>query len=83
VHLEFHEYQSARTQEFVLRWSSDGGRSYHEIVRQQYNFSPPETTAEREDYSVDLHGVTHFELTMIPEISGGPARATLAQLCLA
>ena len=83
VHLEFHEYQSARTQEFVLRWSSNGGRSYREIVRQQYNFSPPDTTAEREDYSVDLDGVTNLELTIIPEIGGGPARATLAQLRLA
>ena len=83
VHLEFHEYQSARTQEFVLRWSSNGGRSYREIVRQQYNFSPPDTTAEREDYSVDLDGVTNLELTIIPEIGGGPARATLAQLSLA
>ena len=27
VHLEFQEYQSTRTQEFVLRWSSNGGRS--------------------------------------------------------
>ena len=83
VHLEFQEYQSARTQEFVLRWSSSGGRSYAEIVRQQYNFSPPDTTAEREDYSVDLEGVTNLELTIIPEIADGPARATLAQLCLA
>src|SRR5262249_1125546 len=83
VHLEFHESKAARTQEFVLRWSSDSGRSYREIVRQQYNFSPLNTTAEREDYSVDLEGVTNFELTIIPEIGGGPARATLAQLCLA
>ena len=83
VHLEFHEYQAARTQEFVLCWSSDGGRSYREIVRQQYNFSPPETTAEREDYSVDLDGVTNLELTIIPEIGGGSARASLAHLCVA
>jgi hypothetical protein len=83
VHLEFQEYQSARTQEFVLRWSSSGGRSYAEIVRQQYTFSPPDTTAERDDYSVDLDGMTNLQLTIIPEVSGGPARATLAQLCLA
>jgi hypothetical protein len=83
LHLEFREDNSARTQEFALRWSSNGGRSYREIVRQQYNFSPPDTTTEREDYSVDLDGVTNLELTIIPEIGGGPARATLAQLCLA
>jgi hypothetical protein len=43
----------------------------------------PTPTAEREDYSVDLEGVTNLELTIIPEIADGPARATLAQLCLA
>jgi hypothetical protein len=77
VHLEFHEYKSARTQEFVLRWSSDAGQSYREIVRQQYNFSPPDTTAEREDYSVNLDGVSNLELTIVPDISGGPAHASL------
>jgi hypothetical protein len=72
-----------RTQQFVLRWSSNGGRSYREIVRQQYNFSPPGTTREREDYAVDLDGVTTLELNIVPDISGGPARASLAQLRLA
>jgi hypothetical protein len=50
VHLEFCEVQASRTQEFLLRWSSDHGRSYREIVRQQYNFNPPGTTSEVEDY---------------------------------
>ena len=35
----------AHTQEFVLRWSGDGGRSFREIVRQQWNFSPPKQSA--------------------------------------
>jgi hypothetical protein len=83
LHLEFHEDQSERTQQFVLRWSSDDGRSYREIVRQQYNFSPPNTTSECEDYNVELAGVTTLELNIIPDISGGPACASLAQLRLA
>ena len=83
VHLECHEHESARTQQFVLRWSPDGGRSYREIVRQQYNFSPPDTTEEREDYPVDLDSVTVLELSIVPDISGGPARASLAQLRIA
>ena len=83
LHLEFHEDQLERTQEFVLRWSSNGGQSYREIVRQQYNFSPPGTTREREDYPVNLDGVTNLELSIVPDISGGPARASLAQLRLA
>ena len=83
VHLEFHEDELQRTQQFVLRWSSNGGESYREIVRQQYNFSPPGTTRECEDYPVDLDGVTTLELRIVPEISGGSARASLAQLRLA
>lgn len=83
LHVEFHEGELARTQQFVLRWSSNGGQSYREIVRQQYNFSPPATTDEREDYPVDLDGVTNLELSIVPDISGGQARASLAQLRLA
>ena len=83
LHLEFHEDQLERTQQFVLRWSSNGGQSYREIVRQQYNFSPPATTDEREDYPVALDGVTNLELNIVPDISGGPAHASLAQLRLA
>jgi len=83
MHIEFHESELERTQQFVLRWSSDGGQSYREIVRQQYNFSPPTTSHEREDYSVNLDGVTALELNIVPDIGGGPARASLAQLRLA
>lgn len=82
LHVEFHEDESERTQQFVLRWSSNGGQSYREIVRQQYNFSPPDTAREHEDYSVDLDGVTTLELNIVPDISGGSARASLAQLRL-
>src|SRR5207244_5599494 len=46
--LVFEENESSRTQEFVLRWSSDGGGSFREIVRQQWNFSPPQTMREVE-----------------------------------
>jgi hypothetical protein len=80
VHLEFDETELERTQQFVLRWSADGGHSYREIVRQQYNFSPPGTTREGEDYSLNLAGVTTLELNIIPNISGGSARASLTQL---
>ena len=83
IHLVFHEGERERTQEFVLRWSPDGGQSYREIVRQQYNFSPPDAAREVEDYDVDLDGVTALELRIVPDISGGSARASLAQLRLA
>jgi hypothetical protein len=83
IHLRFHEAERERTQEFVLRWSADRGRSYREIVRQQYNFSPPGAAREFEDYDVDLDGVTALELRIVPDISGGNARASLTQLRLA
>jgi hypothetical protein len=83
IRLVFHEDDHERTQEFVLRWSPDGGQSYREILRQQYNFSPPAATREVEDYNVDLEGVTAFELQIVPDISGGSARASLAQLRVA
>jgi hypothetical protein len=82
IQLQFHEDQQARTQEFVLQWSPDG-QSYREIVRQQYNFSPPGMTREFEDYTVDLVGVKVLELRILPDISGGDARASVAQLRIA
>src|SRR6202171_3738755 len=62
ISLVFEENETARTQEFVLRWSPDGGSSVKEIVRQQWNFSPPESVREVEEYQVQLSGVTQLEL---------------------
>ena len=83
IRLVFHEDEQERTQEFVLLWSPDSGQSSREIVRQQYNFSPPEAAHELEDYNVDLDGVTTLELRIVPDISGGSARASLTQLRVA
>ena len=81
--LLFIEADTTRTQEFVLRWSPDGGRSFREILRQQWNFGPPETIREVEDYRVELAGVTVLELAIVPDKSGGESRASLAQWRLA
>jgi hypothetical protein len=83
IHISFCEDQYPRTQEFVLRWSADNGLSYSDIVRQQYTFSPPGTTREAETYNVNLLHVTALELAIIPDRSGGDARASLAQLRIA
>jgi F5/8 type C domain len=83
IRLVFQEDEQNRTQEFVLRWSPDGGQSFREIARQQYNFSPSGATRELEDYTVELPGLTTLELTITPDISGGSARASVAQLRLA
>ena len=80
--LVFEEKETGRTQEFVLRWSSDGGSSFREIVRQQWNFSPAETIREVEEYQVELSHITVLELTIVPNTSGGSARASLKSLRL-
>jgi hypothetical protein len=83
VWLHFAEPAVARTQEFVLRWGTADGQPTREVVRQQWTFSPGGSTHETEDYRVDLWGVTVLELTISPDISGGDARASLAELRLA
>ena len=77
----FEEKECSRTQEFVLRWCSNT-KSFREIVRQQWNFSPPESTREVEEYQVDMKDLTVFELIILPNISGGTARASLMSLRL-
>jgi hypothetical protein len=82
IALVFEESETERTQEFVLRWSPDGGCSFREIVRQQWNFSPPNTIHEVEEYRVELSEVTVLELVILPDISRGSARASLKSLRL-
>ena len=82
ISLVFEENETARTQEFVLRWSADGGASVKEIVRQQWNFSPPDSIREVEEYQVDLSSVMALELVINPNISGGATRASLKNLRL-
>jgi hypothetical protein len=83
IWLIFEDSENTRMQEFVLRWSPDGGDSFREIVRQQWNFSPPDSVREVEDYAVELSAVTALELVIVPDKNGGAARASLAALRLA
>jgi hypothetical protein len=83
IWLNFVEPRTERTQEYVLRWSADGGQSFREIVRQQWNFSPQGASSETEVHHVELPAVTVLELSIIPDINGGNAVASLAQLRLA
>ena len=80
ISLLFVEHEYERSQEFVLRWSPDHGRTFRDIVRQQWNFSPHGSTREAEDYRADLDGVTHLELRITPDRTGGDARAALTRL---
>ena len=83
IRLNILETRNERTQEYVLRWSADGGQSFREIVRQQWNFSPQGSTCETEDHYIELPAVTVLELCIIPDISRGNSFASLAQLRLA
>ena len=83
IWLNFVESDIERTQEYVLRWSADGGKSWHEIVRQQWNFSPSGSTQETQDLQVGLDHMNLLELILTPDISGGNTLASLAQLRLA
>ncbi|MDB5306464.1 MAG: hypothetical protein JWO38_680, partial [Gemmataceae bacterium] len=40
------------------------------------------TTEEVEDYRVEIDGATAVELRAVPDVSGGDARASLAELRL-
>jgi hypothetical protein len=77
ISLVFEETETERTQESVLRWSGDGGRSFREIVRQQWNFSTSNTIREVEEYQVEIPDVTVLELVIVPDTSRGAARASL------
>ena len=82
IHLEFEEEQRERTQEFVLSWSNDGGKTYREILRQQFNFNRT-ATCEIEDYNVQLDGVSVLELRIIPDLVRRETFATLRRLQIA
>jgi len=81
--LVFGDTENRRTQEFVLRWSPDIESSFREIIRQQWNFSPPDSVRETEDYAVELSEVKVLELIIVPDKSGGEVRASLVSLRLA
>jgi hypothetical protein len=83
IRLVFVEQELTRTQELVLRWSRDEARSFSEVVRQQWNFSPAGATREVEDFRIELAGVKVLALEVVPNIRGGPTHASLAELRLA
>ncbi len=77
IWLQFVEAEQERTQQFTLRWSPDG-QVFHEIVRQQWNFSPSGSTIQTEDYRVDLKNVSVIEVTIDPDMNRGDTIASIA-----
>ena len=82
VLVEVEETNTSRTQELDVSISDDGGQTYRELVRQEYNFSPPGTTLEHEEWPMTADGVSHLRLRIKPDKGGKACRATLTTLAL-
>jgi allantoicase len=77
VVVETEERDASRTQEITLSISKDGGRTYRDLRRQEFNFSPDGSTWEREDWTLAEEAVTHVQLAIKPDKGGRPFRAAL------
>jgi len=82
IRLEVEEREVPRQQEVEVAVSQDGGQSYRVLRRQEYNFSPPGTTFEAEDWDVAEQGVTHLRLKIKPDKGSRPCRASITSLSL-
>lgn len=80
IRILFKEEERERTQEFVLRWLSQQTGVWKDIVRQQWNFSPPSAQTESEEYSLDLPSAASLELSIRPDTEGSQTRASLQKL---
>src|SRR5438093_6422075 len=82
VVVDIDEPDVARTQEIDLSISDDGGQTYREILRQEYNFSPPNTTREHEEWSINADPISHLRLRIKPDKGANIGRATLTTLAI-
>jgi F5/8 type C domain-containing protein len=78
---EVEETECQRTQEVRVEISEDGGRSYRQILVQEYNFSPGGATYQHEDQRFERRQASHLRLTIVPNKSGS-GTATLTTLRL-
>jgi hypothetical protein len=51
-------------------------------VRQQWNFSPPYTIRDIEEYQLELSDVTVLELIIVPDVGGGTTHSSLKSMRL-
>ncbi|MGE3312183.1 MAG: discoidin domain-containing protein [Limisphaerales bacterium] len=82
VGIEVEEPSEVRTQELHLSVSRDGGISYRDVLRQEFNFAPPGTSFEREEWTLGEREVTHFRLRIKPDKGDRVCRACLTTLFL-
>src|SRR5436190_12919551 len=72
---EVEEAIRERTQEIRVEVSEDGGRTYRQILVQEYTFSPRGAMYQREEQRLNLQGVTHLRLTTVPNKNGSGTAA--------
>jgi len=78
---EVEEAERERTQEVRVEVSEDGGRTYRQILVQEYNFSPGGATYQREEQRLNLSQVSGLRLTIVPNKNGsGTATLTTFRL---
>ena len=75
---EVEETMRDRTQEVRVEASNDGGRTYRQILVQEYNFSPRGATFQREEQRFDLRQVSRLRLTIVPNKSGSGGASLIA-----
>jgi len=80
--LDIEEIDTARTQALLISVSLDGGHTYRDVVRQEYNFSPPGTTYERETWALNIDRVTHLAIRITPDKGRHAGLATLTSVIL-
>jgi hypothetical protein len=78
---EVEECSQTRTQEVRVEVSTDGGRTYRQVLAQDYTFSPQGATFQHEDLRLDLPAITHLSLTIVPN-KGSSGVASLTSLRL-
>jgi hypothetical protein len=78
---EVEECSGERTQEVRVEASSDGARTYRQVLVQEYTFSPSGATFQREEQRLNLPSITHLRLTIVPDKHGsGPAKLNSLRL---
>jgi F5/8 type C domain len=70
-----------RTQEVRVEVSMDHGRTYRQVLAQDYTFSPQGATFQHEELQLDLGAITNLSLTIVPN-KGGAGVASLTSLRL-
>jgi len=78
---EVEERNFERTQEIRVEVSNDAGRTYRQLLVQEFTFSPQGATLQHEDLRLSVEAADHFRLMIVPN-KNGHGRATLTSLRL-